>query len=350
MINRLFLILKKSPFARAVLIGLSLFLIVAIFILAIYQNFGSLLAKSTPLPVNLHSSKQANYSQDPGYMQIQPMKLQLVIDAIWDQNPNAQELSVRLTAVNENFIEKVSSITPQPTTDTTSPTTDASSSTDPAITSTLATTGSPTSTTLEPTKTSGLPTNTNIPSAPTNTTSPPDTEVPSTNTAVPPTNTAVPPTNTAVPPTNTSVPPTNTSVPPTNTSVPPTNTSIPPTSTSSPCNDLSISYFGRTSNRIGWRLNNSDNTVFVISSVEISWPPTNEELEKISLHGDTFWTGSKSPPSTTISSGWIGGTARRKIYPFQNAILRFFFDDTAHSSPYSITVDFTNGCSKSTSR
>lgn len=82
------------------------------------------MAKSTHLPINLHSAKQANYSQDPAFMQIPPMQLQLVIDAIWDQNPDVQNLSMRLTQVNQNFIAGVTSITPQPPNITSSPMTD----------------------------------------------------------------------------------------------------------------------------------------------------------------------------------------------------------------------------------
>jgi len=333
MIKRFVLILKKNSIARMLLIGLGLCLIVAIFIFAIYQNFGLLLAKSTPLPVNLHSSKQANYSQDPVYMQIQPMELQLVIDAIWDQNPNAQELSVRLTAVNENFIEKVSSITPQPPTDTISTTTDTSNPADPATTSTLAITASPTLTTPEPTKTSGPPTNTNIPGAPTNTQSPP-THTPE------PTNTSPPPTHT-VEPTNTSLPPTYT-LEPTNTAAP-SNTPVPPSFTPNPCGSISISGFYTETKRARWSINNSSVATISISQINLSWPAGNDSLDKIFLGSAKIWDQNAPPPSVVITSGWTGGS--RTIGSNASKELKFTFISQSISSGYNLTVEFTNECS-----
>ena len=265
------------------------------------------------------------------------MELQLVVDAIWDEDPNAQELAVRLTEVNDTFFSIIASVTPQPT--------HTISTEDPGTTGSQNNTDTPTleysvTPTLEGAKeTAPAPTYTDIPPGPTAT---PDPATPTNTAAAPPS------TNTAIP-TNTDVPPTNTEIPPTNTSIPPTNTPLPPSNTPSPCGELTLSWFGRTSTRIGWTFNNSGNSEFVISSVQITWPASNDELELLSLDGDTFWTGSKSPPSTTISSGWIGGVSRRKINPFENTILRFWFNETSQSSPYSITVGFTNGCSKSAS-
>ncbi|MCJ7717742.1 MAG: hypothetical protein MUO54_14655 [Anaerolineales bacterium] len=254
-------------------------------------------------------------------MQIPPMELQLVIDAIWDQNPNAQELSNRLTAVNENFIEKVSSITPQPPTFTPSPNTQIPGTSQLPDSPTTTLLSSPTKTLTLPTNTSSPPTKTNAPGAPT---------------------------NTALPPSSTPMA-TDTDVPPTDTDMPPTNTPIPPSATTSPCSEISLSWYGYTESRIGWTLDNSGNTVVVISSVQIFWPASNNELELMSLDGDTFWTGNISPPSATISSGWAGGVSRRSITPFHAEILRLWFDDTSQSSGYSVTVEFNNGCSESAS-
>jgi len=118
MIEKIALFFKINSAARKVVIAVSLFLIALVYAGAIYGNFGSLLAKSTPVPINLHSVNQANYSHDPAYMQIPPMRLQLVIDAIWDQNPDTQNLSLRLTRVEEIYYANVASITPQPPTST----------------------------------------------------------------------------------------------------------------------------------------------------------------------------------------------------------------------------------------
>jgi len=295
----------------------------------------SSIAKSTPLPVNLHSSKQANYSRDPAYMQIQPMELQLVIDAIWDQNPNIQDLSIRLTQVNQNFFESVASITPQPPTSIvsqgtntpvpenfTQTNTPVSNPTDPpAITSTLAITASPTSTTQEPTETSGLPTNTNIPGAPTNTQSPPTHTLESTNTDAPPTHT----------------------VEPTNTTVPPSNTPVPPSITPNPCGSISISGFYTETKRATWSINNNSVATISISKINLSWPAGNDSLDKIFLGSAKIWDQNAPPPSVVITSGWTGGS--RTIGSSASKELKFTFISQSISSGYNLKVWFTNGCS-----
>jgi hypothetical protein len=104
MFSKLNSYLKKSRWLRGALIILGVFLLGGYFIWGIFGNFGFLLKKGTPFPINLHSATQANYQVDPDYMQIPAMDIQLVIDAIWDQNQNVQDLSLQLTQVNENFI------------------------------------------------------------------------------------------------------------------------------------------------------------------------------------------------------------------------------------------------------
>ena len=313
MIKRFVIFLKKSSTARTVLIGLSLCLIVAILILAIYQNFGSLLVKSTPLPVNLHSSKQANYSLDPGYMQIQPMELQLVIDAIWDQNPNIQDLPIRLTQVSQNFIESVASITPQPPTSTESFLTDTPLPDNLLQTTTPALENTGTSLTGELTETSLPPTDTGIPGIPTVTGSP------STSTAIPQLPTS------------------------TNTSPPPTNTSPPPTNTSSPCGSISIGNFYTETKRANWSVNNNSAATISISQINLSWPAGNDSLDKIFLGSSKIWDQTAPPPSVVISSGWTGGS--RIIGSSANQELIFTFISQSMSSGYNLTVWFTNGCS-----
>jgi len=165
MIKKIALFFKINSAARKVVIAASLFLIALVYAGAIYGNFGSLLAKSTPLPINLHSVNQANYSQDPAYMQIPPMRLQLVIDAIWDQNPDTQNLSLRLTRVEEIYYANVASITPQP------PTSTPYQITDPPLPEILTQTATP-SLEVSPSPTNQGPTYTFTPPPPTSTLSP----------------------------------------------------------------------------------------------------------------------------------------------------------------------------------
>jgi len=320
MIKRFVLILKKSSIARMVLIGFSICLIVAIFIAAIYQNFGSLLAKSTPLPVNLHSSKQANYSQDPAYMQIQPMELQLVIDAIWDQNPNIQDLSIRLTQVNQNFFESVASITPQP------PTSIVSQGTNTPVPENLTQTNTPvskytsTSTAESLIESSLTPTDTDVPGLPTKT------ESPSTSTSLPPTYTFTQP------------PPTNTFTQP-----PPSNTPVPPSITPNPCGSISISGFYTETKRAAWSINNNSVAAISISQINLSWPAGNDSLDKIFFGSAKIWDQSAPPPSVVITSGWTGGS--RTVGSNASKELIFTFISQSISSGYNLTVRFTNECS-----
>lgn len=344
--------LKKARWLRVTMVALGVLLLGGYFIWGIFRNFGYLLTKSTPFPVNLHSATQADYQIDPAYMQIPPMDLQLVIDVIWDQNQSAQELALQLTQVNENFLARVSTVTPQPTqtqtisTQVNTPTATAMGETEQSPLSTSSVTPTPllasaTATSIAPTHTSAPPTNT--PPGPTYTSPPP------TNTPPGPTNTPLPPTNTPILPTDTPPPPTNTPVPSTNTPLPPSATSLPPTSTPAPCSQLSLSFINTPLRLARWKITNNSGASFTINSIQISWPAANDELEEIYLSASSIWDGSENPPSATISSSWNGGDSRRTVSPFSDPNIAFYFDDYAQSSGYSLTIIFSGGCSKSSS-
>ena len=303
MINKFALFLKINSTTRKVIIAASLCLIALIFAGAIYGNFGILLAKSTPFPINLHSAKQANYSQDPAYMQIPPMRLQLVIDAIWDQNPDTQKLSMRLTQAEEIYFAGVASITPQPPTNTPSPITGT-----PLPEILTQTTTPPLE--ASPSPTDPGPTDTGIPGEPTNTSSP----LPSTVTQPPPTYTA---------------------------------TQQPPTYTASLCGSISISNFSTDPKRAIWSITNNSGSPIAISQINLSWPSENDSLDKIFLGNGKIWDQTAPPTSVTITSGWTGSS--RDIGSGATIPIKFTFLVQALNSGYNLSVRFTNGCSASSS-
>lgn len=315
MIKKFVLFLKINSTTRKVVIVASLCLIALIFVGAIYGNFDSLMAKSTPLPINLHSAKQANYSQDPAFMQIPPMQLQLVIDAIWDQNPDVQNLSMRLTQVDQNYFAGVASITTQPPTITSSPMTDTPLPDSLTRTFTPSVEVSLTSTISGPTSTSLPPTDTTIPGGPTNTSSP------LTNTFTP------------------SIPThTNTHPPPT-----PTFTQPPPTNTTSPCGLISLSNFITETKRAKWSINNNSATTLTVTKIKLTWPSENDALNKIFLGSAKIWDQTAPPPSISITSDWIGGS--RTIGSSATKQITFTFFSQSISSGYNLTVWFDNDCS-----
>jgi len=301
MLKRLSTRMKKSRLLRITVIVLGCTLLAALFILGIFSNFGALLGRSTPFPINLHSAVQANYQKDPDYMQIPPMDIQLVIDAIRDSDLDSQHLSLRLTQVDNNFLSSVASVTPQPTVsqDTVTATLELTPSSSPTITS-VGFIPSPTATI--PTATA-----THKPSAPTDT------------------------------------PPA-----PTDTPLPPTSTPLPPTNTPDICSQTSLSFHSTTDLLAKWRVTNNSNVKITITSLQISWPSANEDLIKIQRDGLTFWTGEESPPSAAISS-WVGGGHRRTIQALESSSIKFEFDKSPQSSGYSLTLNFNNGCSLSNS-
>ena len=313
MINKFVLFLKINSAFRKVVIAVSLCLIASVFVAAIFGNFGSLLAKSTPLPINLHSAKQANYSQDPAYMQIPPMQLQLIIDAIWDQNPDTQNLSLRLTQAEQIYFADVPSITPQPPTNIPPPVTGTPR---PEI---LTQTTTP-SLEVSPSSTNPVPTDTGVPGGPTATSSP----IPNTATQPPPAYTA------------TQSPPTYTA-----TQKQPTNTVV------SPCGSISVSNFSNELKRATWSIINNSTSAITISQINLSWPAGNDSLDKIFLGTGKIWDQTAPPPSVVITSGWTGSS--RNIGGGSTKPLKFTFLSTALNSGYNLSIRFTNGCTANSS-
>ena len=312
MIKKIVLFFKIYSAARKIAIAASLCLIALVFVGAIYGNFGSLLAKSTPLPINLHSAKQANYSPDPSYMQIPPMQLQLIFDAIWDQNPDTQNLSLRLTQAGQIYFAKVPSITPQPPTNIPPP------ATGTPLPEILTQTTTP-SLEVSPSSTNPGPTDTGIPGGPTATSSP----LPITATQPPPTYTATDP------------PPTHTV------------TQQPPTNTVSPCISISVSNFSNDLKRAIWNINNNSTSAITISQIDLSWPSGNDSLDKIFLGTGKIWDQTAPPPSVVITSGWTGSS--RDIGGGSTKTLKFTFLSTTLNSGYNLSIRFTNGCTASSS-
>ena len=313
MIIKFVLFLKINSAFRKVVIAVSLCLIASVFVAAIFGNFGSLLAKSTPLPINLHSARQANYSQDPAYMQIPPMQLQLIIDAIWDQNPDTQNLSLRLTQAEQIYFADVPSITPQPPTNIPPPVTGTPR---PEI---LTQTTTP-SLEVSPSSTNPVPTDTGVPSVPTATSSP----IPNTATQPPPAYTA------------TQSPPTHTA-----TQQQPTNTVV------SPCGSISVSNFSNELKRATWSIINKSTSAITISQINLSWPAGNDSLDKIFLGTGKIWDQTAPPPSVVITSGWTGSS--RNIGGGSTKPLKFTFLATALNSGYNLSIRFTNGCTANSS-
>jgi hypothetical protein len=319
MFKKIVLFLKINSAFRRVVIAVSLCLIALVFAGAIYGNFGTLLAKTTPLPINLHSAKQANYSQDPAYMQIPPMQLQLIIDAIWDQNPDTQNLSLRLTQAEQIYFSDVPSITPQPPTNIPPPLTGTplpEQTTTPSLE-------------ISPSPTNPSPTDTIIPGGPTATNS----FIPDTATQPPLTHTATqpPPTHTATQP-----PPTHTA-----TQQHPTNTVV------SPCDSISIRNFSTNLKRTTWNIINNSPSAITISHIILSWPSGNDSLDKIFLGTGKIWDQTAPPPSVVITSGWTGSS--RDIGGSTTQSLKLTFLSKALTSGYNLSVRFTNGCSVSSS-
>jgi len=253
----------KSPasnFSRSqtLLTVVSLTLLGLIMVWGVIRNFDDLLTRITPLPVSLHSSTQANYSQDPVFLQIPPMNIELVIEAIRDDSSEPEILAPRLTEVNNNFFSPIASVTPRSTTND-SP--DDATEPEPA-------TLEPASPTPIPTSTTEVPLESSTPLSPSKTTSPEGT-MDLTATASPDGTSPTPATDTTITQTatNTPVPPTatDTQVPPTATDTP-----VPPTATSSPCSSLSLSFGSASQKKTSWRIQNGSPGVITVSQITFS--------------------------------------------------------------------------------
>lgn len=242
-------------------------------------------------------------------MQIPPMQLQLIIDAIWDQNPDTQNLSLQLTQAEQIYFADVPSITPRPPTNIPPPITGTplpEQTTTPSLE-------------VTPSSTNPGPTDTVIPGDPT-----------ATNPLIPDTATHTPLIHTATQP-----PPTHTA------------TQQMPTNTVSPCNSISISNFSTNLKRATWNIINNSPSSITISQISLSWPSGNDSLDKIFLGTGKLWDQTAPPPSVTITSGWTGSS--RDIGGSSIKPLKFTFLSTALNSGYNLSVSFTNGCTAKSS-
>ncbi len=296
--------LKKSPWLRTILIIAALLVLGTVFIWGIFSNFGLLLARSTPFPVPIHSSDQADYGKDPDNLNIPPMDIQLVVDTIWDLNLSAPNLSLRLTQVYDNFLSTVASITPRPTATFT-----ATIDPDPETTPDGYTT-----TPGEPAYTLDL----------TPTTSP----------------TITPPGFIA------SLTPTEKVIVPTDTPQLPTSTALPPTNTVSPCGQLSLGNFAASTKKASWTVSNNSPSTVTISRISISWPAANSDLTKIFFGQAKIWESTASPPSKTID---FDPGSDLNLFGSSSKIIDFFFLDQSTPTGYNLSINFTNGCSVSKS-
>ncbi len=359
---------KKSNWIRTIIYAV---LIMAFFALGgwfLTTRSWKFLPEDNPLKIVLHASSEADYSQvlKPG--EVAPIELAIIEEVIKDDNPSPAELSIRIIQIQENLDKPVPTITPQAqsniteitptlilTADTEQPpatNTQTLESITPSITIQLSTTLDST----QSTETAAVPnpsftkTNTPIPASSTQT-NPPTSIPPSrTNTITAPTLTSVPASETSPAPTNTQIPPTNTPVPTTATSAPPTSTQAPPTSTPNICSQISLAYYSTIVRHSVWRIQNSSGTSPIISRIAISWPSSNDDLDRIYYQGESIWNGNVNPPEADINSGWSGDAGRRTVTPSSNSYLSFRFDNLANFSGYTIKVYLSNSCTISANR
>ncbi|MBT8203595.1 MAG: hypothetical protein KJO87_09850, partial [Acidimicrobiia bacterium] len=80
-----------------------------------------------------------------------------------------------------------------------------------------------------------------------------------------------------------------------------------------------------------------------ITRIEMEWPNGNKKLMNARLSGSVIFSGSRSPSSTTIDSGWQGTTADRTLQADTTETLRLEFERKAKSSGYTVRVYFDDG-------
>ncbi len=146
-------------------------------------------------------------------------------------------------------------------------------------------------------------------------------------------------------PTSTPVASATASQPPTftPTSAPPTPTLAPatPTPPPSPCTLTNYVGSSRSGQEFTVLLRNNGPGPYTITRMTLAWPGGNEDLKKIELAGDEIWSGEASSPITITA--WKSGSDRR-IQPGANRPLVLFFEDTAASSGYSLSVTLDAVC------
>jgi len=97
---------------------------------------------------------------------------------------------------------------------------------------------------------------------------------------------------------------------------------------------------------VSWLLTNSTASRLQISKITISWPGANGFLDQVKLHKDKISDGNFNPPTVEITR-FKGKKGDRTIDKNKAEALRFVFQNAAASGPYTITVEFSNGCSVS---
>jgi hypothetical protein len=110
------------------------------------------------------------------------------------------------------------------------------------------------------------------------------------------------------------------------------------------CSSASLTGFTIKDEEARWWLNNAGSQTIQITTIFISWPVSNDKLEKVKLDGKEIWVIGAPPPSITITSGWKGITSHREVSPGSSKQLRFDFDEDAAPSGYSVLVTLNSSC------
>jgi len=129
---------------------------------------------------------------------------------------------------------------------------------------------------------------------------------------------------------------------PTSTPVPPTATSAPPASTHTPniCSLIDYQLAGRNGQEYNIRIKNNTGQQIQISGVYLDWPVSNAKLKKVELGGSEIWNGEDSSPPTSFA---CSGSACR-INAGSDKVMVSFYDQSAASSGYTLSMSYTNGC------
>ncbi len=104
--------------------------------------------------------------------------------------------------------------------------------------------------------------------------------------------------------------------------------SFPPATTGNGCSVEVETQLTAQQKQIRWRLTNVGDQDATIASVTVSWPEENGALQKMELT-KTFYQQSLDPASATISSGWKGKVADRRIGSGQSEVFKLQFAHTA---------------------
>jgi hypothetical protein len=94
-------------------------------------------------------------------------------------------------------------------------------------------------------------------------------------------------------------------------------------------------------------ITNNYTSKIVLTSIAISWPSENGDLEKIKLGAATIWNGEASSPAAITLTGPANA---RNIGIGKTEALAFIFDEGAAGSGYNVTLTFDVGCTLNASR